>query len=294
MNHIEVIQAGLLTTMQDGGRPGLAFFAIPASGPLDRVAAQTANVLVGNAPTATLLECNFTPPRLRFDHEATLCLTGADMRWQIDHSPAGRYRTLTISAGSVLSGQPAEQGSRSYIAVAGDMITTRSFGSTACYALGELGGNAGRPLRAGDLIVTNPAPVTCRIELSLPAVPSPPIVVDMRCGPEYESLLPESQKLLEASCFRIAPDSNRMGARIHGPQLVARQGLLDSLPVLPGMVQLLPSGSCIVVLQDGQTTGGYPRIGYLPSLSLDRFNQLRFNQPFSFSCHTQWVEGRAS
>ncbi|MEZ6082308.1 MAG: hypothetical protein R3C56_43515 [Pirellulaceae bacterium] len=59
--------------------PG-SIYAIPASGPLDRVAAQTANVLVGNAPTATLLECNFTPPRLRFDHEATLCLTGADMR----------------------------------------------------------------------------------------------------------------------------------------------------------------------------------------------------------------------
>ncbi|MEZ6082309.1 MAG: hypothetical protein R3C56_43520 [Pirellulaceae bacterium] len=194
--------------------------------------------------------------------------------------------TLTISAGSVLSGQPAEQGSRSYIAVAGDMITTRSFGSTACYALGELGGNAGRPLRGRFNLRPVRNRVTCRIELSLPAVPSPPVVVDMRCGPEYGSLLPESQKLLEASTFRIAPDSNRMGARIHGPQLVARQGLLDSLPVLPGMVQLLPSGSCIVVLQDGQTTGGYPRIGYLPSLSLDRFNQLRFNQPFSFSCHT--------
>lgn len=286
MKHIEVIHAGLLTTMQDGGRSGLAFFAIPASGPLDRVAAQTANVLVGNAPTATLLECNFTPPRLRFDHDAILSLTGADMQWQIDHSPASRYRTLAISAGSVLSGKPAVQGSRAYIALAGAIETTCSFGSTACYALGELGGNSGRPLHAGDLITTNPAPVTCLVQLSLPVVPSPPIVVDMLCGPDYDSLLPESQRLLEASSFRIAPDSNRMGARIHGPQLAARQGLLDSVPVLPGMIQLLPSGSCIVVLQDGQTTGGYPRIGYLPSSSLDRFNQLRINQPFSLSCHT--------
>ncbi len=287
MSHIEVIQAGLLTTLQDGGRSGLAFFAIPASGPLDRVAAQTANVLVGNAPQATLLECNFTPPRLLFDQAATLCLTGADMQWHIDQHPIVRYRTLGIAAGSVLSGKPAVQGSRSYIALAGDIETTRSFGSTACYALAELGGNSGRPLRAGDIIATIPAPVACHVELSLPVAPSAPSVIEVLCGPEFDRLLPESKRLLEVSHFQIAPDSNRMGARIHGPPLAAREGLLDSVPVLPGMVQLLPSGSCIVVLQDGQTTGGYPRIAYLPSLSLDYFNQLRIHQPFSiaFSHH---------
>ncbi|MEO8269899.1 MAG: biotin-dependent carboxyltransferase family protein [Aureliella sp.] len=283
MKNIEVIQAGLLTTLQDGGRAGLAFFAIPASGPLDRVAAQTANVLAGNAPMATLIECNFTPPSLRFDHDATLSLTGADMHWQIDQNPVARYRTLNISAGSVLSGKPAVQGSRGYIAVAGEIETTRSFGSTACYALAELGGNDGRALRVGDLIATHPLPVSCRVELSLPVGPSTPVVVDLLPGPEYDDLFPESQALLEASHFQIAADSNRMGARIHGPQLASREGLLDSLPVLPGMVQLLPSGNCIVVLQDGQTTGGYPRIAYLPSRSLDRFNQIRINQPFFFS-----------
>lgn len=283
MSHIEIIQGGLLTTLQDGGRSGLAFFAIPASGPLDRVAAQTANVLVGSAPTATLLECNFTPPRLLFDHAATLCLTGADMQWQIDRCPVARYRTLDISAGSVLSGKPAVHGSRGYIALAGDIETTRSFGSAACYALGELGGNAGRPLRAGDLITTNPIQVKCHVELSLPVAPTTPIIIDMLRGPEYDRLLPESQRLLEESLFQIAPDSNRMGARIHGPRLAVREGLLDSVPVIPGMIQLLPSGSCIVVLQDGQTTGGYPRIAYLPSISLDRFNQLRIHQPFWLS-----------
>ena len=280
MNRIEVIQAGLLTTLQDGGRPNLAFYAIPAAGPLDRAAAQTANVLVGNALDASVLECNFTPPRLLFHQDAHLGLTGADMYWQIDDSPVARYRTLAISAGSVLSGKPATQASRGYIALAGEIETDRSFGSTACYPLAELGGNAGRPLRTGDWIAWHPRPVACSVELSLPAESTSPTIVDVFRGPEYETLLLESQQLLEDSPFHIMPDSNRMGARISGPKLVARQGLLDSLPVLPGMIQLLPSGSCIVVLQDGQTTGGYPRIAYIKPTSLEHFNQLRIHEPF--------------
>lgn len=282
MGRIEVIQAGLMTTLQDGGRPGLAFYAIPASGPLDPTAAHTANFLVGNASSATVLECNFVPPVLRFEQAADIGLTGADMHWHVDDVPAPRNCTVSIPAGGILSGQPASRGSRGYIAVAGEIDTERSFGSTACYALAAWGGNAGRPLRRGDWIQWQPAPVNWRVDMSLPSTPSSGVVLEAICGPEFDSVTAESKRRLVAGVFRITPDSNRMGARLEGPQLSVREGLLDSVPVLPGMIQLLPSGQCIVVLQDGQATGGYPRIAYLPSPALARFNQLGVHEPFHF------------
>ncbi len=281
MAHIAVIHAGLMTTLQDAGRAGLAFYAIPAAGPLDPAAAKAANFLVGNAPQSTVLECNFVPPALRFERAAEIALTGADMRWQIDGAPTRCNRTVTVPAGALLSGQPATQGSRAYIAVAGCIHTERSFGATACYALASWGGNAGRPLRPGDRICWQAASVSWRIELSVPAAAPSCAVIEALSGPEFERLTPDSKRRMAAGAFCVTPESNRMGARLEGPLLSVREGLLDSVPVLPGIIQLLPSGQCIVVLQDGQTTGGYPRIAYLPSSSLGRFNQLRVHEPFA-------------
>ncbi len=281
MNCLEVIRPGLMSTLQDGGRQGLAFYAIPASGPMDCASAQLANLLVGNPLDATLIECNVTPPRLLFRQSTRIGLTGAEMRWQIDQQPAPLNRTLSVSAGSQLWGEPAARGMRGYVAIAGTIETTRSFGSSACYALAQLGGNGGRPLSAGDVVCWQTGgPDEIVIELRSAAVANDPIVIEAIYGPEFDSLLAESQLLLTDRDFSVTSQSNRMGARLHGPMLETSRGLLDSLPVLPGMIQLLPSGQCIVVLRDGQTTGGYPRIAYLPGRSLDKFSQLRFQQPF--------------
>ncbi len=283
MNTLEVIRPGLLSTLQDGGRPGLALYAIPSAGPLDRASAQLANLLVGNPLEATVIECNVTPPILLFRQAARIGLTGADMSWRIDQQIVPLNCTLSVSAGAQLSGQSASRGMRGYIAIAGTIETTRSFGSSACYALAKFGGNGGRPLLSGDVVSWHPNQLAeISIELRGPAIDDNMSTFEGFSGPEFDSLLPHSQLLLTTGDFVVTPQSNRMGARLRGPVLEISRGLLDSRPVLPGMVQLLPSGQCIVVLCDGQTTGGYPRIAYLPRRSLDRFSQLRFHQPFRF------------
>ncbi|MEZ6137149.1 MAG: biotin-dependent carboxyltransferase family protein [Pirellulaceae bacterium] len=281
MNYSRVIQAGLMTTFQDGGRHGFSFYAIPPSGPLDRVAARTANALVGNALDATVLECTYTPPRILFLDNAIVGLAGADMDWHIDDLPVPRGQTLLVPAGSELWGNPAVAGCRSYLAIAGEIDTTRDLGSTACHVLAGLGGNVGRALRPGDQITWRPSGFDIHVELNL-HVASTTDKLNVLKGPEFDYLLPESQNELTTGLFSITPESNRMGARLSGPQLKMRASLRDSLPVLPGMIQLPPAGNCIVVLQDGQTTGGYPRIAYLPQESLNRFCQLRIHEPFGF------------
>lgn len=74
-----------------------------------------------------------------------------------------------------------------------------------------------------------------------------------------------------------------MGARLGGIKLkLSETHLKHSVPVLPGIIQLPPIGHPVVLLQDGQTTGGYPRIGYIPAEHLSTFNQLMIEQPFKF------------
>lgn len=53
---LEVVDPGVLLTIQDGGRPGLAHLGVPTSGACDRWGLATANLLVGAPPDAAALE----------------------------------------------------------------------------------------------------------------------------------------------------------------------------------------------------------------------------------------------
>jgi allophanate hydrolase subunit 2 len=74
-----------------------------------------------------------------------------------------------------------------------------------------------------------------------------------------------------------------MGVRLEGVKLESSSyQLKNSLPVLPGFIQLPPSGQPIIVLQDGQTTGGYPRIAYIQERYLAVLNQIPLGGELQF------------
>ncbi|MFH5805280.1 biotin-dependent carboxyltransferase family protein [Alienimonas sp. DA493] len=284
VGRLSVVRAGMLSLLQDRGRRGLAYYAIPPSGPLDRRSAELANAVLGNAPDAPVIECHFAPPTLRFESAAVVCLTGADMGWTLDGRPAPRNATVAVAPGQTLSGRPAEAGCRGYVGVQGLIQTSRTFGSASTYALGRFGGNGGRPLAAGDVIRwQRPEETRPQMRLSLADASASDRPITLRPGPEYDWLTPTAQHELRNGEFRVSPNSDRMGARLEGPTLTLREtAMADSVPVLPGMIQVPPSGRPIVLLQDGQTTGGYPRIGYLPAADLERLVQIPPRQPFRF------------
>ncbi|MEM9700856.1 MAG: biotin-dependent carboxyltransferase family protein, partial [Planctomycetota bacterium] len=240
-----VVRPGLLSLLQDRGRCGLAFYAIPPSGPLDGRSAGLANAILGNDPDAPLVECHFAPPTLQFESPAVVCLTGADMHWMLDGRPAPRNSTVAVAAGGTLSGRPAGAGCRAYLGVQGFIRTTTTYGSASTYLLGKFGGNGGRPLAAGDVIdwrsAEEPKPrmsVVIADELALRCE------ITLRPGPEFDRLTPDAQNDLKTGEFRVSPRSDRMGATLDGPPLTLRSAtMVHSVPTLPGMVQLPPSGA---------------------------------------------------
>ena len=51
---------------------------------------------------------------------------------------------------------------------------------------------------------------------------------------------------------------------------------------LPGTVQFTPSGKLIILMKDGQTTGGYPRILQLTDKAISILAQKKSGDHFSF------------
>src|SRR5580704_941190 len=147
---IKVLKPGLSTTVQDLGRPGYYDIGIPLSGGMDRHALATANLLVGNAEGAAVLEAVFMGPELEFTDDAMVAVTGAELPPKHDGVARDGWSSFPIKRGQKLSFDFLKKGARAYIAVAGGIDVPVVLGSRSTYALGALGGFQGRKLEAGD------------------------------------------------------------------------------------------------------------------------------------------------
>jgi urea carboxylase len=151
---VDVLEPGVQTTVQDWpGRQGYWAVGVPPSGPMDALALRLANRLLGNPEGAAALECTATGPTLRFNSDTVIALCGAAMAATLDDQPLALWRSHRVSAGSVLRlGRVEGPGLRTYIAVAGGVAVPAYLGSRSTFTLGQFGGHAGRPLRAGDVL----------------------------------------------------------------------------------------------------------------------------------------------
>lgn len=287
MASLEILHPGLLMTIQDLGRKGLAYYAIPNSGVMDRESAALALEILKLPEEHPLLECTSKAPKIRFQEATQLVLTGADFNWKINGQTVGRNTIHKVKKSDILEGSFARDGMRGYLGINGDLKISKVYGSYATYTNAKLGGFQGRALQKGDVIEwENRKPVGISDLGVIHAIKDP--VIPIYPGPEFSYLNTRAIQDLEECFFKISPDSNRMGARLIGPSLESRTYQLKySAPVLPGFIQLPPSGLPIVLLQDGQISGGYPRIAYIPEENLASFNQLPFGKPFQF----EWVKG---
>jgi allophanate hydrolase subunit 2 len=96
--------------------------------------------------------------------------------------------------------------------------------------------------------------------------------------------LPEAAwRWLVTSEFRVTPAVSRMGYRLQGPALaLSLPGDLPSAPACIGTIQLPPGGEPIVLMPDGPTVGGYPRIAVVATADLGRLAQQRPGQVVRF------------
>jgi urea carboxylase len=222
----EVLEGGTQTTIQDyPGRLGYWHVGVPPSGPMDTLAFRLANRLVGNAEDAPALEMTTMGARLRFDADAVVALTGAEMGATMDGEPAPMWRAFQMRAGSMLRmGAVKNGGARAYLSVRGGIDAPLFLGSRSTFMLGGFGGHAGRALRAGDVV--HFMPVVSAEQRTTPLEPwQQPVYarrweIGVLYGPhgEPEFFTPADIETIFTTEWRVHYHSDRTGVRLVGPK----------------------------------------------------------------------------
>lgn len=266
---IEILRCGALTSIQDLGRFGLRHLGISQAGVLDRIATHQANLLLGNDPNAAVVELSVGPLQLAFHQDCTVVVTGVDFTSMLSTGKAAAEPTpmlpgqpVAITAGMQITLQrPTIPGSRAYVAVSGGIDVPIVLGSRSTDLKAGFGGLNGRALQPGDVLTIGRSFTPPRHSPYGIRPLAPSHVLRAMPGPDYDAFTAQAHLHFWMQPWGIRHQSDRMGLRLNGESLTLSKPLnLLSSGVLPGDVQVPPDGLPIVLCNDAQTIGGYPRI----------------------------------
>ncbi|GGI57830.1 biotin-dependent carboxyltransferase family protein [Winogradskyella haliclonae] len=278
---IKVLKPGMFSTIQDKGRFGYGEYGVPKSGAMDLYSAELANTLLGNARTDAVLEITMTGPKLKFEAESYIVICGADISPSINGEIIQNNKVYSILKGDILEFGKLKSGLRSYIAVKGGYKTEKVLGSQSYY----------KPITINDSITEGDAlsfnQLTTKLKPSKLFSKLKPIdfsseVLDVLKGPEFELLSNLQKDQLKSTQFMVSKLYNRMAYQLL-PQINNDLKSILTGPVLPGTVQLTPSGRLIVLMRDCQTTGGYPRVLQLTESAINLLSQKKEKDKVIFS-----------
>ena len=275
---LEILDPGLLLSVQDTGRPGFARLGVTRGGAADWWSLAIANLLVGNQPAAAALEATILGPGVRALRTITLGLAGTmPARVRGMSRPVEPGATITLAVGDVLELGPAT-GARGYLAVPGGIDVPLVLGSRSTALGAGFGGLEGRALRAGDRLVAAD-PGRALSPVGWPGAPAPEPVdaahpLRVVLGPDARDL-GAALEALTSSSWTVSPTSDRVGLRLEGPPVQRGRALeLATHGVVEGAVQVPPDGRPIVLGVDHQPTGGYPVAAVVITADLPRLGQL--------------------
>lgn len=273
-----VLKAGFFTTIQDSGRFGYRDIGVPVSGYMDAKAAHMANSLLENHQSDALLEITMIGPTLEFAEPTYIALSGAEMSASLNGAPINNYEVHQVAPGDVLSYGKLKTGLRSYLALKGGIRTDKVLESRSFF---------GSITAVNQLQLDDEIPYELNIDYrpKITHIKTEPIDKEHKLqvfpGPEYELLNTESKERLFNASFTIAKDYNRMAYQLE-EKISAHTISMITSANLPGTVQLTPAGRLIILMRDGQTTGGYPRILQLTESSISILSQKKFGDYISF------------
>lgn len=275
---LKVLKAGFYTTVQDSGRFNFRNKGVPVSGVMDEMTVFKVNSLLENEVSAAVLEITMTGPTLMFEEESYIALGGAEMSATLNNLPIQNYKVYQIEVGDILSFGRLDKGFRSYLGVRGGFTSKEILGSRSFY----------KPITKVNRLRDNDVVPFIYNKLFQPKISEIKVdsflddyKLEVSKGPEFYLLTDRHLEEIFSKSFTVAHENNRMAYQIKENISSHEMSMLTSA-TLPGTVQLTPAGKLIVLMKDGQTTGGYPRILQLSDKAICILAQKRGGDKVSF------------
>lgn len=284
MSGFKVIQPGLLTLIQDAGRFGHHRIGLTTGGPLDSQAFKWANRLVDNPLNTTALEISFGGLVLQADTDAQIVLTGAEMPLKINGVEQDRWHAHKVKTGDKIEVGFSAQGARAYLAVSGGFQVEHSFSSSATVTREGIGGFTGEKLQQGDFLNCSASTTHRGFRLAETHRPDYADNISLRVitGYQQNAFSDYQKRLFFSSEYKVTDRADRMGYRLEGPEVKPTIDGILSEGICHGAIQVPADGQPIVLLNDRQTIGGYPKIGAMIAMDTARMAQLLPGSRISF------------
>lgn len=287
MLKMTILNPGPLSTIQDTGRYGVMAGGFSPGGAMDSRSLKLANLLVGNPLTDGCIEMTMSGIKARFDCDAVLAITGADMKPKLIKSAAQdkggelipMYCTVEVKKGDILAMGVAAKGLRSYLAVAGGFDLPNVMGSMSTNLKCSLGGFQGRALQTGDeIFLRRECGEVLMGSRRIPAENAYPDHLTVRIvkGPQEDYFTEKGMETFLGEEYIVSDQSDRMGVRLLGSKIESKDGVdIISDGIVTGSVQIPASGTPIIMMADRQTTGGYAKIATIISVDVNKIAQAR-------------------
>ena len=276
MSGFSVKQPGLLSLLQDRGRFGAHRLGLTTGGPLDIVAFYWANRLLDNDPNATCIEISFGGLELEAEVATSFAITGADAACKLNGEAVPQWQTLDIAPGDRLEVGFANRGTRCYLGVRGGFVIAPSFGSSSTVVREKIGGLDGDKLQAGDRLPCNAARLERHRRVAERDRPVYGDSARLRVvrGYQQADFGALQQWRFFNSEYRLTDRCDRMGFRLEGETVHSKRVGMLSEGICPGAIQIPADGQPIVLMNDRQTIGGYPKIGSVIGIDTAKLAQL--------------------
>jgi antagonist of KipI len=286
---IEILSAGLQTTVQDLGRFGFGHYGVPPSGALDSFSLRIANLLVGNPETHAGFETTLMGLRFKALADVLIAVTGADLQPQIDGHPFGMWCSRILKKGKILAFAGPKNGCRAYVAFGGKLNIIPLLGSRSTNLPAAFGGLKGRTLQKGDIFLID-APISqFAAEGRSFEVKHRPFQTDtwrlrIIWGPQENDFGEDTLFTFVNSEFTVSPQTDRTGIRLNGPFIQSKSDRAESIiseGIVSGAIQVPGDGQPIIIL--GETvSGGYRKVATVISADLPLTGQIKPGDKIQF------------
>ena len=281
---LEVLRAGLQSTVQDQGRFGYAHLGVSASGAADNFSLKIGNILVGNPKHYAGIEMTIIGDKYHFKSDAFVALTGSEFEAELDNKSIPFWKRLPIKKGQILDIRSTKNGARCYLCVAGGINIEDVMGAKTTHLTSGIGGLHGRILKNLDELEFGPLDDLIKpIKKVNDSITTDTKIIKVTKGVQWPWFDKNQKNKLFQHQYQVTKLSNRMGLRLIGNAIKTKKGNeITTAGISLGSIQIPGDGQPIISFVEHQTTGGYPIIANVVSADIRKVGQLKAGDCFQF------------